>query len=264
MDIDITGIDLIDTHCHLSALRDLNPEQAISNAAALGVRRLLCVGSVENIKSAFDAVALAEKYTNVWAAIGIHPHDAAQYTSLEAIRHLAAHPRVVAIGETGLDYFRDWSPRVNQLALFVDTIAAAKEYRKPLIIHCREALNETLAVLQKENAAEVGGVFHCYSGDAEFAAQLQRINFLVSFPGTITFRKAVQPQEAASKIPLEQIMVETDCPYMAPEPFRGKPSEPAHTYYTAKKLADLRKLPFADVARATTQNAERLFKFARP
>jgi TatD DNase family protein len=255
-------MDLIDTHCHLTALRHKSADDALAVAAAQNVTRVICVGSVEGTKSAHEAVALAQTHPNVWAAVGIHPHDAGSYTSVEEIAGHAKHPKVVALGETGLDFYRDWSPRDKQQILFENTIALAKECGKPLIIHCREALEETLATLIRCHAEEVGGVFHCYSGDAAFAVKLHELNFLVSFPGSITFKQAGAIREAAAKIPLSQIMLETDCPYMAPEPLRGKPSEPAHVYHIAKKLAEVRGLTIEEIAKATTENAVRLFRLA--
>ncbi len=255
--------ELIDTHCHLTLLTHLSTEEALQNAASRLVTRVICVGSVQGIKSAPEAVSLAQKHANVWAAIGIHPHDAGDFTSLDQIRHLAEHPRVVAIGETGLDFFRDWSPRENQQSLFESSVELAKECGKPLIIHCREALEETISILQRLKAEQVGGVFHCYAGDVEFAKKLRDINFLVSFPGSLTFKKAQVLQETAAHIPLDQIMLETDCPYMAPEPYRGKPSEPAHVHEIAQKLAQLKDLTFEEVATATSANAERLFRLPK-
>ena len=187
------------------------------------------------------------------------PHDAGSFTELKHLETLAANPRVVAIGETGLDFYRDWAPKENQYRLFENTIAFAKEMRKPLIIHCRDAGEETLMILKKNGAADVGGVFHCYAEDAEFAERLADINFIVSFPGSLTFKNAVRVREAARNIPLERIMLETDAPYMAPEPHRGKPSEPAHVAHIALKLAEIKELPLEEVARVTSANAERLF-----
>ncbi len=253
-------MELIDTHCHLTALKHVSPRDALGNAAAHCVTRVICVGAVEDTRSAFAALELAQQFTNVWASVGIHPHDAGSFTSVEKLEELAAHPRVVAIGETGLDFYRDWSPRENQKLLFINTIALAKSCGKPLIIHCRDALEETIALLVEHKAEEIGGVFHCYAGNAEFAKRLRGINFLVSFPGSVTFRKAHAVREAAAAIPLDQIMLETDCPYMAPEPFRGKPSEPAHVRNIAQKLAELRGITLDEVAAQTTANAVSMFR----
>ncbi len=256
-------MELVDTHCHLTyANQELLP-QILSNAARVGVKRFVCIGAGDGAASASGAVALAEEFPDVWASIGIHPHDAEKERSLEQLEKLAAHPKVVAVGETGLDYFRDWSPFDLQLALFRNTIAFAKNHRKPLIIHCRSAAADTLKVIREENAKEVGGVFHCYSEDAEFAKKLADENFLVSFTGNITFKKATELRETVKNIPLSQMMLETDMPYMAPEPFRGKESEPMHVYQVALKVSEVKGVSLDEVAACTTLNAERLFGICR-
>lgn len=158
-----------------------------------------------------------------------------------------------------MDYFRDWSPISAQKKLFANSIALARQVKKPLVIHCREAQDDTYQMLCEHNAKDVGGVFHCYAGDSEFAKRLLDINFIVSFTGNMTFKKADSIREAARQIPLEYIMLETDTPYMAPEPFRGKQSEPAHVYQIAYRLAELHKVTIEEVARITTANAKRLF-----
>jgi len=249
---------LIDTHCHLSTLEE-PPETVLERAAAAGVTKVVCIGAGGGKKSAADAVSLAERLANVWATVGVHPHDAKDHSELDDLTTLAAHPKVVAVGETGLDYFRDWAPKENQIRLFTNTIAFAKNLRKPLIIHCRDAAEETFDALKKCGAADVGGVFHCYAQDAEFAKRLEEINFIVSFPGSLTFKNASALRETAKSIPLERIMLETDAPYMAPEPFRGKPSEPAHVRQIALKLAEVKGLPLEAVAAITTATARRFF-----
>ena len=252
-------MELVDTHCHLTYANQELLSQILSNAARVGVKRFICIGAGDGITSAAQAVALADGFPDVWASIGVHPHDAEKERSLEPLEKLAEHPKVVGVGETGLDYFRDWSPFDLQLTLFRNTIAFARNHRKPLIIHCRSAAEDTLKIIREEGAREVGGVFHCYSEDGEFAKQLADENFLVSFTGNITFKKATTLREAAKNIPLSQIMLETDMPYMAPEPFRGKESEPMHVYQVALKVAEVKGVSLDEVAAKTTQNAERLF-----
>ncbi len=253
-------MELIDTHCHLTSLgKELPLEDVFRDAFSLQVKRMVCIGAAEGIQSARDAIQLAETYPHVWASAGIHPHDAGDFIAVDGIEALVAHPRIVAVGETGLDYYRDWSPFENQRKLFDATIALAKNAQKPLIIHCRDALEDTFAVLLKHNAKDVGGVFHCYAGDAEFAKRLRDINFLVSFTGNLTFKKAGALRTAAKDIPLEQIMLETDCPYLAPEPFRGKTCEPKHVWYTGTALAELKGVPLEEIARITTETAVRFF-----
>lgn len=202
---------------------------------------------------------LAETFKNVWATIGIHPHDAGDFRELGPIAELAGHPRVVAIGETGLDYYRDWSPFEDQRKLFRHTVSFALEVGKPLVIHSREAGDDCIGILRELGAEKVGGVFHCYAEDEHFAARLAEINFLVSFTGNLTFKKAQKMRDIARAIPLDQIMLETDMPFMAPEPFRGKPSEPAHVRRIAEVLAEAKQESLEKVAAVTTANAEQLF-----
>lgn len=253
-------MDLIDTHCHLTGKDSAYVEQILANARAVHVNRVICIGASEGITSAAQAVKLAESYDNIWATVGIHPHSAGDFTTVTDIESLASHPRVVAIGEVGLDYFRDWSPFDAQKVLFANSIALAKNCKKPLIIHCRDAQDDTYQMLCEHNAKEVGGVFHCYAGDAEFAKRLFDINFIVSFTGNITFKKAQAMRDTVKAIPLERMMLETDTPYMAPEPFRGKPSEPAHVYQVAHVVSQVHQRSIEEVAEQTTKNAVRLFR----
>ncbi|MCB0344481.1 MAG: TatD family hydrolase [Bdellovibrionales bacterium] len=252
--------ELIETHCHLNYAEQEQLPTLFANARKCGVNRMICIGASDGLKSIGEAIALAETYDFVWASAGLHPHDAGSFTSADEIEEIARHPRVVAVGETGLDFFRDWSPFDAQELLFKSQIELAKRVGKPLIIHCRDAMKQTVALLQEGGADTVGGVFHCFAGTARDAAVLREMNFLVSFTGNLTFKKAVELREAAKEIPLDQIMVETDMPYMAPEPFRGKPSEPMHVYQVALKLAEIKHVTFEEVAARTTANAERLFK----
>ncbi|MFN8390937.1 MAG: TatD family hydrolase [Bdellovibrionota bacterium] len=253
-------IELIDTHCHLSTLEHSPLEEILSRAAEAHVTRYVCIGAGSVKQSASDAIALAERYEHIWASVGVHPHDAGASTDVSDLEPLAAHSRVVAVGETGLDFFRDWAPKENQQRLFENTIALARNCKKPLIIHCRDAADDCLRTLVEQRAHEVGGVFHCYAQDAEFAKRLGDINFLVSFPGSLTFKSANLLRETAKAIPLEQIMLETDAPYMAPEPYRGKPSEPAHVLKVAEKLAEVKELTLEQIAEVTTKTARTFFR----
>lgn len=257
------SIELFDSHAHLDA-KDFAGEQAqiIDRAQQAGVTRILTVGAGYGIESAVRAIKLAEEFPTVWASAGIHPHDAAVPFKPEMILDLARHPRVVAIGETGLDFYRDWSPRELQYQWFEANVEIAKKLQKPLIIHSRSAGSECFELLKRLSAQDVGGVFHCYAEDVEFARKLASINFLVSFPGTLTFKKADALREIAKQIPLEQIMIETDSPYMAPEPNRGKRCEPAYVRETAQMLAKLKNLPFEELARHTTATALKFFKIS--
>lgn len=252
-------MDIIDTHCHLTDLSEVDLQRQLHDASTSGVSRVICVGASRGKISSTQALRIAEANPQVWCSIGIHPHDAGDYTALDELEELASHNKVVAIGETGLDYFREWSPFDKQKELFINTIAVAKNLGKPLIIHCREAADDTFKILREQGASDVGGVFHCFSESAVFADSLAEINFLVSFTGTVTFKKAEALREVVRQVPLERIMLETDAPYMAPEPFRGQPSEPKHVRQVCDKIAQVKDIDVHIVAQQTTWNAERLF-----
>ncbi|MCL4148159.1 UNVERIFIED_CONTAM: hypothetical protein GTU68_014759 [Idotea baltica] len=235
-------------------------DNVLSDAATAGVSHMICIGAADGFDSATRAIKFAEGNANIFASVGLHPHDAAEGREVEQFLEQAQHEKVVAVGECGLDFFRDWSPVVEQERVFIESIALAKQVKKPLIIHCRDAHPEAIEILEKHKASEVGGVFHCYAQSAEFAAKLADMGFLISLTGILTFNAAKEMQAEVAKIPLEQIMLETDCPYMAPTPYRGKPSEPAHVLEIAKKLADIKEVSLKEVAKITTANAKRLFK----
>jgi TatD DNase family protein len=257
------ALQLIDSHTHLDSKDFLEDRAAvISRAQQAGVVRLVTIGAGggDGFGSAKRAIAIAEEFPNVWASAGIHPHDAATPLDRGALKELLLHPRVVAVGETGLDFFRDWSPRDAQEIWFETQIELALEVKKPLIIHSREAGNECLETLQRKDAKEIGGVFHCYAENAEFAAKLRELNFLVSFPGSVTFKNAEALRETVRNIPLTQIMVETDAPYMAPVPYRGKRCESAFMVETAKMIAQLHNLSLEECAAILTANTIRFYK----
>jgi TatD DNase family protein len=253
--------EFFDSHTHLDSKEFSEDQEAvIKRAQAAGVTRLLTVGASDGFASAERAIALAERYPFIWASAGIHPHDAETDFDPEKLATLLAHDQVRAAGETGLDFFRDWSPRDLQEQWFRAHITLAREVKKPLIIHSRDAGKECLSILKEEAAEDVGGVFHCYAEDAAFAKELRNINFLVSFPGTITFKKADNVRAAARDIPIEQIMIETDAPYMAPTPYRGKRCESAYVVETARMLAEVKEIPIEQVAEMTTRTAMDFFK----
>lgn len=255
-------MELIDTHCHLTGKSDEEIAAIVQRAAACDVKRFVYIGASQGVESAAHAVRIAETFPTIWASVGVHPHDAGDYQSLELIESFLVHPRVVAFGETGLDYFRDWAPVADQKLLFANTIAVAKNCKKPIIVHCRQAAEDTLAMLKAHNAHEVGGVFHCYSEDALYAKKLADINFRVSFTGNITFKSAHALRAAVADIPLTQIMLETDSPYMAPEPFRGKTCEPMYVKIIAEMVAEVKNISLEEVARETTKNAQ--YQFGLP
>jgi TatD DNase family protein len=253
----------VDTHCHLDAQYfPEGPDAAMARAEAKGVTGFVVVGVGHDLAPARAAVALAERRARTFAAVGIHPHDAVTYTpdARHELALLAAKPSVVAVGEIGLDYHYDHSPREVQRAAFAALIGLAREANKPIVVHTREAPADTLAILESEGAREVGGVIHCFSEDKAFAERALDLGFYVSFSGIVTFKKSVAIQEVAAWAPLDRILVETDSPYLAPVPYRGKPCEPAYVLETAKRAAELRGMPVEALAEATTANAERLFR----
>ncbi len=254
-------MELFDSHTHLDhADYDDDRDVMIARAQAAGVTRMISVGPSDGIASSERAIALAKTHDRIWATVGIHPHDVAKEFTYDALLILAQEEKVVAIGETGLDFYRDWSPFDLQEKHFRLHIELAQEVKKPLIIHSREAGPQCLKILKSMQANLLGGVFHCYSEDAAFAKELVEMNFLVSFPGSLTFKNAHALRETAKAIPLEQILIETDAPFMAPVPYRGKRCESAFLVETAKTLAAIKGLSLEEVAAATTANAMRVFR----
>lgn len=261
----MTKPTFIDTHAHLDDDRlYTDTDGVIERALAAGVGKLITVACY-NPTGRFDRpVELVGRYDNLYLAAGIHPHDAKVVTDdtpYDLIRELAADKakRLVAVGETGLDFHYDNSPRDIQVEVFRRHIRLARELKLPLIVHTREADEETLRVLIEEGAGEVGGVIHCFSGSMETAKQFIEMGFYLSFTGVVTFPKADELREVVKKTPVERIMVETDCPYLAPVPHRGKKCEPSHVVHTAAMIAKVKGLALEDVARVTTLNAENLF-----
>jgi TatD DNase family protein len=256
------GPVLVDTHCHLDAQYfPAGPEEALARAESEGVSGFVVVGVGADLAPARAAVALAERRARVFAAVGIHPHDAVTW-SPEAhveIASLAAKASVVAVGEIGLDYHYDHSPRDVQRSVFARLVGLARDIGKPIVVHTREAAADTLAILEAEGARDVGGVIHCFSEDRPFAERALDLGFDLSFSGIVTFKSAHSVHEVAAWAPLDRILVETDSPYLAPVPRRGKPCEPAYIVHTARRVAELRGMTLESLAAATTSNAERRF-----
>jgi TatD DNase family protein len=254
---------LFDTHCHLDDPR-LHEEldAVLDRAKAAGVRRITTIGCAHDVASVKSAVDIAQQHPDwISATVGVHPHDAKDLddATCDAIRAAGSDSTVVAIGETGLDFHYDHSPRDTQLEAFRKQIEIAKELAKPLVIHTRSAPKETLQVLREERAGDVGGIIHCFSEDAPFAAAALDLGFISSFSGIVTFKKAIAVQEAAKKQPADAILIETDAPYLAPIPKRGKRNEPAYVAHTAKCIAELRGEDLEALAEATYRNALRIF-----
>ncbi len=251
---------LVDSHAHLDGKQfDADRQACIQRALDNGISHILTVGC--DLESSAASVALALKYEQIYASVGVHPHDASEITpqSLQQLRELLARPKVVALGEIGLDFFRDRSPRDCQRHAFRQQIRLAKEVGKPIIVHDRDAHDEVLQILQEEDAATVGGVLHCFSGDLEMAQKCLDLGFYLSFPGTITYPKNDSARDVVKAVPIDRMLVETDCPYLTPQQFRGKRNEPAYVRYTAEKVAEIKGLTSADVARVTSRNCFDLF-----
>lgn len=256
-------MSLVDSHCHLDSEQfDEDRDAAIERARAAGVETLLAIGTGNGPPDLETAIRLADRHEFIYATVGVHPHDAAkaEAATLPALEALLGHPKVVAIGEIGLDYHYDFSPRQTQRALFADQLRLARRAGKPVIIHTREAWDDTFALLEEHWAPpNPGGVMHCFSGGAAEAERSLKLGFHISFAGIVTFPKALDVQAAAQLTPDDRLLVETDSPYLAPVPYRGKRNEPAHVAHTARKLAALRDSDFEAIARVTTENFRRLF-----
>jgi TatD DNase family protein len=261
----LTGPSVIDSHCHLD-MNDYDADRAevIGRAEAAGVASMITIGAGGSMESNEAAVTLASRHPHVFATVGIHPHDASTLSedALQRIRDLARGEKVVAIGETGLDYHYDNSPREAQRQAFRVFIESARNLKLPLVVHLREADSDAVRILREEHAAEVGGVIHCFSGDAASARQYLDLGFHVSFSGIVTFRNAEAVREAARIVPADRLLVETDAPYLAPHPYRGLRNEPALVLQTACVLAEIRGEPLERVAERTTENTRRLFRLA--
>ena len=244
---------MIDTHAHLTSLEDA--DEAVERAAEAGVTRILTVGT--SVDDCRRALALAERHEGVFAILGIHPHDAGTATAddLAALRELLAHPKAVAVGETGLDWFRDYAPEDAQRRLFAAELELAAELGKPVVIHTRAADDDTLAALA-EHAGTV--VLHCFSAPHMLPTALER-GWYVSFAGNLTYKNATDLRVAASQVPLDRLLVETDCPYLAPQPVRGKRNEPAYVVHTLAALAKATSSEEAALRPAIDRNADECF-----
>jgi TatD DNase family protein len=252
----------IDTHAHLEMEAFAGDrEEVLARAEAAGLTAIITVGTT--LSDAEKAVALAHRHRLVYAAVGIHPHEAAGVDGgiCEALRQLARQEKVVAIGEIGLDFFYNHAPREVQLLRFAEQLDLAESLDLPVIVHDREAHAETLAILEARQG-RLRGVLHCFSGDAAMARRCLALGFYLSVAGPVTFPKALQLREVAREIPRERLLIETDCPYLAPQRYRGKRNEPAYVRETAAALAELRGIPAEEMERVTADNARRLFGIA--
>ncbi|MCW5977086.1 MAG: TatD family hydrolase [Bryobacteraceae bacterium] len=255
-------MSLIDSHCHLDDEQfDGDREAVLERAWAAGVSDLLAIGTGDGPPDLECGIRLAERYPSVHATVGVHPHTAskADPAAFRRLEELLAHPKVVALGEIGLDYHYDFSPRETQRAVFIEQLGMAAAARKPVIIHTREAWDDTMALLERHwRPAASAGIMHCFSGGPQQAEQAVAMGFYISFAGIVTFPKALGVQAAARQIPLDRLLVETDAPYLAPAPHRGKRNEPAFVVHTARKVAELRGAAAKEIERAATDNFRRL------
>jgi TatD DNase family protein len=259
MPIDGSSLVYTDTHCHLALLDGDEPlDEVVGRARAAQVTTMMTVGV--DLASSAEAVHVASSFPGVWAVVGIHPHNSIEATEhvLRRLTQIAAHPRVVGIGETGLDYFRDHSPRVRQEESFREHIRLAKDLDKALVIHDRDAHDDVVAVLSEEQAP-ARTVFHCFSGDVDLVKRCEEEGWFMSFAGNVTFKNAPGLRDAAAAAPLELLVTETDSPYLSPHPFRGSPNEPARVTAVVDQLAELHGVRPEEMARITSANARRLF-----
>lgn len=250
-----------DTHTHLNVRQFADDHiEVLERALGAGVTHMVMVGfDDETIPKALE---LAEAYEHVYAAVGWHPVDAIDCTDekLDWIEELASHEKVVAIGETGLDYHWDKSPRDIQKNVFRKQIELAKRVDLPIIIHNRNATDDCYQILQEAGADSVGGIMHCFSDEAPYVEQFLDLNFYISLGGPVTFKNAIAPKEVAKIVPLDRLLIETDAPFLAPHPYRGKRNEPAYVKLVAEAIAELRGITIDEVAQATMNNAYRLFR----
>ena len=251
---------LIDSHAHLEMpefKKDL--EAVIQRAKESGVEYIFTVGTEK--KDWKKALEIANSHPSIYAILGVHPHNAKEIEdqTYPMLKEFCRNEKVKAFGEIGLDFFRNLSPQDIQLKRFREQIGLAKELGLPIVVHDREAHHETMGILKSEKAEECGGIIHCFSGNYEMARVCIDMGFYISTPGSITFKNAEGLREVVKKIPLESLLIETDAPFLTPEPFRGKRNEPSHVRYTAQKVAEIKNVSFERVAEVTTENALKIY-----
>lgn len=252
---------LIDSHAHLDDERfDKDRDRLIKGLKELGIDLVINPGA--DLNSSIKAVSLTEKYNNIYAAVGVHPHSAKEMdgSTIEILKSFTNREKVVAIGEIGLDYYYDNSPRDIQQERFIEQLNLAKEVDLPVIIHTREATKDTFDILKEAQDGTLEGVMHCYSGSVEMAMEYIKLGFYISLAGPVTFKNARVSKEVAKAVPLGKLMIETDSPYLTPEPYRGKRNEPFYVRYVAGTIAELRGITFEELAKKTSENAKKLFR----
>ena len=255
-------MSLVDSHCHLDSPEfDADRDEVVARALEAGVEHMVAIGTGTGPPDLEAGIRLADRYSAFYATVGIHPHHAAKASpgDFERLAELVLHPKVVALGEIGLDYHYDFSPRETQTAVFIQQMEIAAAAKKPIVIHTREAWDDTAALLEQHwKPHGVGGIMHCFSGGPAEARRALELGFHLSFGGIVTFPKALEVQAAAKEAPGERILLETDSPYLAPVPKRGKRNEPALMVHTARKVAELRGQTLEEVSRLTSENFGRL------
>lgn len=251
---------LIDSHAHLDDRRfNKDRDKLIKSLKQNDISLVINIGA--DVSTSIKSVKLAEKYENIYAAVGVHPHSAKEMddSTIEVLRAFAKRDKVVAIGEIGLDFHYDNSPRDVQRKRFIEQIGLAKELDLPIVVHSRDADQETFDILKEEADEKLRGVLHCYSGNAEMAKEYIDLGFYISLAGPVTFKNARKPKEVAKSVPIDKLLIETDAPYLTPEPHRGKRNEPIYVRHVASMIAELRDMSFGDVGRITSENTKRLF-----
>jgi len=252
---------VIDSHCHLDSDQfDPDREAVIQRALDNGISHMVAIGTGNGPPDLEAGIRLADRYDFFYATVGVHPHDASKATNetFKNLSEVVKHPKVVAVGEIGLDYHYDFSPRERQHAVFIEQMQLAAAAKKPIVIHTREAWDDTISMIREHWDVALGGIMHCFSGNPEQAQQALDLGFYLSFGGIVTFPKALEIQESARFCPSDRLLIETDAPYLAPVPKRGKRNEPAYMVETVRKLAQLRGVPEEAIAETTTANFHRL------
>ncbi|XFA98216.1 TatD family hydrolase [Candidatus Izemoplasma sp. B36] len=250
---------LFDSHAHINDLKLIDRiEEIIDNALKNEINKIVCVGYDK--ESSLNAIELANQYDIIYAAIGVHPSEANQFNmDIDWIKDYIDNPKVVAIGEIGLDYYWDKTYKEEQKELFKKQIELANQYKKPFIVHMRDATNDTYELIKSTKNNDISGVMHCYSASKESMQQFIDLGMYISLAGPVTFKNAKTPKEVAKEIPLDKLLVETDCPYLAPTPFRGKVNEPKNVLYIAKEIAKIKDISFEELSKHTYKNTCKLF-----
>ncbi|MGM0409865.1 MAG: TatD family hydrolase [Bacillota bacterium] len=253
-------MELFDTHAHLDFPRfDKDRDEVIKRAQNKGVKNIVNIGS--NMTTSRNSVELSRRYENIYAAIGIHPHDADTFNLnvSKKLNKLADNDKVVAIGEIGLDFHYDNSPREKQKQSFRAQLRLAKKLDLPVVIHTRDADKETLNILKDEKAIDIGGIMHCFASDKKMAKEILDLGFYIAFGGLITFKNLSNLRDVVKEVPLDRLLIETDSPYLTPEPHRGKRNEPAYVKFVAEKIAEIKGIAVEEVTKITTENAKKVY-----